>query len=98
MDLGLRQIAEVFLAALRLGLTSFGGPNAHFAYFHQEYVVRRRWLDDDTFSQLMALAQGLPGPSSSQLGMAIGHLRAGWLGAAAASGSPVSDLASDPTT
>jgi len=84
LGIGLRQVTEVFLAALRLGLTSFGGPNAHFAYFRQEYVVRRRWLDDGSFSELLAVTQALPGPSSSQLGMAIGHLRAGWFGAIAA--------------
>ena len=84
MGLGLRQIGEVFFAALRLGLTSFGGPNAHFAYFRQEYVVRRQWLEDDSFSELLALSQVIPGPSSSQVGMAIGHLRAGWLGSVAA--------------
>ncbi len=73
MGVGLRQVGEVFLAALRLGLTSFGGQNAHFAYFRQEYVVKRQWLDDDLFSELLTVAQVLPGPSSSQLGMAIGH-------------------------
>jgi chromate transporter len=75
-----RHAPDVFLAALRLGLTSFGGPVAHLGYFRQEYVVRRRWLDDEMFSELVALANVLPGPSSSQLGIAIGSLRAGKLG------------------
>ena len=66
--------------ATRLGLTSFGGPVAHIGYFREEYVVRRRWLDDRTFADLLALSQLLPGPASSQLGIAIGALRAGPLG------------------
>jgi chromate transporter len=70
----------VFLAALRLGLTSFGGPIAHVGYFRQEYVVRRRWLAERDFADLLALAQVLPGPASSQLGFAIGLRRAGLLG------------------
>jgi chromate transporter len=72
------------LAALRLGTTSFGGPIAHIGYFREEYVRRRRWLDDAAFSELVALANVLPGPSSSQLGIAIGALRAGRLGGLAA--------------
>jgi chromate transporter len=76
--------AEVFAAALRLGLTSFGGPTAHIGYFRADYVVRRRWLDDDAFADLVGLAQFLPGPASSQLGFAIGLQRAGPLGGAAA--------------
>jgi len=75
---------EVFAAFLHLGLTSFGGPIAHLGYFRAEFVERRRWLDDAEFSQLLALSQFLPGPASSQLGFAIGRLRAGWLGAIAA--------------
>ena len=75
---------EVFLAALRLGVTSFGGPVAHVGFFRDEYVRRRGWLDDGAFSELVALANVLPGPSSSQLGIAIGALRAGKLGALAA--------------
>ena len=74
----------VFLAFLRLGLTSFGGPAAHLGYFRTEFVERRRWLDDSTFTDLVALCQFLPGPSSSQVGIAIGLLRAGWLGSVAA--------------
>ncbi len=75
---------EVFGAALRLGLTSFGGPTAHIGYFRADYVERRRWLDDDDFADLVALVQFLPGPASSQLGVAIGMLRAGPLGGLAA--------------
>ena len=65
---------------LRLGLTSFGGPIAHLGYFRDEYVVRRRWLDERAFADLVALCQFLPGPASSQVGIAIGMLRAGLLG------------------
>lgn len=75
---------EVFLAALKLGLTSFGGPTAHIGYFREEYVNRRRWLNDQSFADLTALCQFLPGPASSQLGMAIGIGRAGLWGALAA--------------
>ena len=75
---------EVFAAFLSLGLRSFGGPVAHLGYFHAEFVERRRWLINAEFSQLLALAQFLPGPASSQLGFAIGLQRAGWLGGIAA--------------
>lgn len=77
-------IGEVLRTALRLGLTSFGGPTAHVGYFRTEYVERRRWLDDLRFADLLALCQFLPGPASSQLGIAIGTLRAGRLGGIAA--------------
>ena len=70
--------------ALRLGLTSFGGPVAHIGYFRHEYVERRRWVDEQAFSELVAVTNLLPGPSSSQLGMAIGARRAGVLGGVAA--------------
>jgi len=76
--------AEVFRAFLRLGLTSFGGPVAHLGYFRAEFVERREWLDDRSYSDLLALCQFLPGPASSQVGMALGLGRAGWLGALAA--------------
>jgi chromate transporter len=76
--------SEVFGAFLRLGLTSFGGPVAHLAFFRAEFVERRRWLDDRAFGELLALAQFLPGPASSQLGFALGLQRAGWPGALAA--------------
>jgi chromate transporter len=75
---------EVLLAFLRLGLTSFGGPVAHIGYFRNEFVTRRRWVDDRTYADLVALCQFLPGPASSQVGLAIGLLRAGYLGALAA--------------
>ncbi len=74
------RLAEVFFTALRLGVTSFGGPVAHIGYFKAEYVTRRKWLDDRTFADLLALSQLMPGPASSQLGIAIGTLRAGKLG------------------
>jgi chromate transporter len=72
---------EVLTTFLRLGLSSFGGPLAHTGYFHREFVTRRRWLEESTFAQLLALSQFLPGPASSQLGFSIGLLRAGWAGA-----------------
>lgn len=75
---------EVFAAFLRLGLTSFGGPIAHLGYFHRELIERRRWVDDAHYAQLVALCQFLPGPVSSQVGFALGMIRAGWLGAFAA--------------
>ncbi len=75
---------EVLWAFLRLGLTSFGGPAAHLGYFRTEFVERRRWLDDRAFADLIALCQFLPGPASSQAGVAIGLVRAGPLGALAA--------------
>ena len=73
-------IGEVLVASLTLGLTSFGGPIAHIGHFRREYVERRRWLDDARFGDLLALSQALPGPASSQLGIAIGTLRAGRIG------------------
>ena len=75
---------EVLIAFLFLGCTSFGGPIAHIGYFREAFVTRRRWLDADSFTDLLALCQLLPGPASSQLGMAIGHRRAGWAGALSA--------------
>ena len=75
------RIWEVLFVATRLGLTSFGGPIAHIGYFREEYVVRRQWLSDARFAELVALCQFLPGPASSQLGIAIGYGRAGYLGA-----------------
>ncbi|MCK9171062.1 MAG: chromate efflux transporter [Treponema sp.] len=79
-----RSILEVFLAFLKLGFTSFGGPIAHLGYFRAEFVERRRWLNDSQFGHLLAICQFLPGPASSQLGFSIGLLRAGWLGGLAA--------------
>ena len=78
---------QVFWVALRLGLTSFGGPIAHIGYFRQEYVVKRFWLDELSFADVLALSQSLPGPASSKVGIIIGTIRAGlpggvmaWLG------------------
>ncbi|HWT16888.1 MAG TPA: chromate efflux transporter [Patescibacteria group bacterium] len=75
---------EVFRAFLWLGLTAFGGPIAHIGYFRDAFVRRRDWLDEAQFAQLLAVCQLLPGPASSQMGFAIGLLRAGWTGAVAA--------------
>ena len=74
---------EVLLVATRLGLISFGGPVAHLGYFRNEYVVRRRWLDEQSYADLVALCQFLPGPASSQVGLSVGLLRAGVPGAVA---------------
>lgn len=79
------RVAEVAAAFLKLGVSSFGGPIAHLGYFHREFVQRRRWLDEQQYAQLLALCQFLPGPASSQLGFALGLLRAGWWGAITAS-------------
>lgn len=77
-------VFEVLWVALRLGVTSFGGPIAHLGYFREEYVKRRQWLDEHTYADLVALCQFLPGPASSQVGIAIGINRAGLLGGIAA--------------
>lgn len=74
----------VFLIFLRLGLTSFGGPVAHLAYFREEFVSRRRWLSEQSYADMVALCQFLPGPSSSQVGIALGLSRAGFMGSLAA--------------
>jgi chromate transporter len=76
--------AEVLRVFAGLGVRSFGGPIAHLGYFREEFVVRRRWLDEATYAHLVALCQFLPGPASSQVGFSIGLLRAGYLGALAA--------------
>jgi chromate transporter len=75
---------EVLGVAARLGLTSFGGPIAHLGYFHDEYVTRRKWIDEKNYADLVALCQFLPGPASSQVGIAVGIARAGLPGALAA--------------
>ena len=75
---------EVFVTFLKLGVTSFGGPIAHLGYFRDELVVRRKWIDEAGYADLVALCQFLPGPASSQVGFALGLLRAGPLGALAA--------------
>ena len=80
----LRAVGEVFSVALKLGLTSFGGPIAHLGYFREEYVVRRKWIDDAHYVDLVALCQFAPGPTSSKVGFSAGLLRAGYLGGLAA--------------
>jgi chromate transporter len=77
-------LLEVLLAFLRLGVTSFGGPIAHLGYFRAEFVQRRKWLDEGSYADIVALCQFLPGPASSQVGMILGMLRAGLPGALAA--------------
>lgn len=79
-----RRVWEVFLAFLRQGLTAFGGPVAHIGYFRREFVEKRGWVSETAFADLLGLAQFLPGPASSQLGMAIGLRRAGYGGLLAA--------------
>ena len=71
---------EVFWVALKLGLTSFGGPIAHLGYFRDEYVVRRQWLNEQSYADVVALCQFLPGPASSQVGIIVGIIRSGLLG------------------
>lgn len=75
---------EVLRIFLRLGLTCFGGPIAHIGYFREEFVVRRNWIDEHAYADLVGLCQFLPGPASSQVGFSIGLMRAGYLGALAA--------------
>jgi chromate transporter len=75
---------EVLLVFLKLGVSCFGGPIAHLGYFRQEFVIRRRWLDEATYADLVALCQFLPGPASSQVGFSIGLMRAGYAGGLAA--------------
>ena len=77
-------VFEVWRVFLRLGLTSFGGPLAHLGYFRREFVLRRKWLSEEAYSDLLGLCQFLPGPASSQVGFSIGLLRAGLPGALAA--------------
>src|SRR3546814_15091004 len=79
-----RSAGALFRAFLKLGLTSFGGPIAHLGYFRDELVVRRKWIDDAGYADLVALCQFLPGPDSSQVGFALGLLRVGPSGAFAA--------------
>ncbi|AXF56037.1 chromate efflux transporter [Salicibibacter kimchii] len=76
----LKQLLEILVVSTRLGLTSFGGPIAHLGYFHEEYVRRRKWLDDKSYADLVALSQFLPGPASSQVGIGIGVMKGGVLG------------------
>jgi chromate transporter len=79
-----RSAGEVFLTFLKLGLTSFGGPIAHLGYFRDECVLRRRWIEEAEYADLVALCQSLPGPASSQVGFSLGLMRAGFPGGLAA--------------
>ncbi len=72
---------DVFFSFLKLGLTSFGGPIAHIGYFRDEFVTRRKWITEQDYADLVALCQFLPGPASSQVGMALGMMRAHYMGA-----------------
>lgn len=76
----LASLLEVSWVSLKLGLTSFGGPIAHLGYFHHEYIQKRKWMDEKSYAELVALCQFLPGPASSQVGIGIGLARAGFLG------------------
>ncbi|CDZ99807.1 Chromate transport protein [Jeotgalicoccus saudimassiliensis] len=76
----LRILFEILLVSTRLGLTSFGGPTAHLGYFHTEYVRRKKWMDEKSYADLVALSQFLPGPASSQVGIGVGVMRGGVLG------------------
>lgn len=75
-----RTLSEVLAVSTKLGFTSFGGPIAHLGYFHEEYVRRRKWMDERSYADLVALCQFLPGPASSQVGIGTGIIRAGLLG------------------
>lgn len=75
-----KTLLEILIVSTRLGLTSFGGPVAHLGYFHEEYVKRKKWLDEKSYADLVALAQFIPGPASSQVGIGIGALRGGVAG------------------
>jgi chromate transporter len=77
---GFKSLLEILLVSTRLGLTSFGGPIAHLGYFHNEYIRRRKWMDEKSYADLVALCQFLPGPASSQVGIGIGVMRGGILG------------------
>lgn len=81
---GVQALVEVLGVSAKLGLTSFGGPVAHLGYFHEEYIRRRKWMDERSYADLVALCQFLPGPASSQVGIGIGVMRAGLLGGIAA--------------
>ncbi len=76
----LKTFIEILVVSTRLGFTSFGGPTAHLGYFHAEYVRKRKWMDEKSYADLVALSQFLPGPASSQVGIGIGVMRAGVLG------------------
>src|SRR5699024_2907347 len=76
---GFKSLMEILLVSTRLGLTSFGGPTAHLGYVHEEYVHRRKWMDEKSYADLVALAEFLRGPASSQVGIGIGVMCAGVL-------------------
>lgn len=76
----IKSFLEILFVSIKLGLTSFGGPIAHLGYFHEEYVRRRKWIDEKNYVELVALCQFLPGPASSQVGIGIGVMRGGVLG------------------
>ena len=82
------RLLDVFRQFLLLGCSSFGGPVAHLGYFRERFVKRENWLSDDAYADLIALAGLLPGPSSSQVGIGIGLMRAGWWGGFAWLGHP----------
>lgn len=75
-----KTLLEIFKVSTKLGFTSFGGPTAHLGYFHEEYIRRKKWLDEKSYAELVALCQFLPGPASSQVGIGIGVMRGGILG------------------
>ena len=79
-DSRIKTLMEILIVSTRLGLTSFGGPIAHLGYFHEEYVRRRKWMDEAAYADLVALCQFLPGPASSQVGIGIGVVRGGLIG------------------
>ncbi len=79
-NLKIKSLWEIFKVSLKLGLTSFGGPIAHIGYFHNEYVQKKKWMDEQSYADLVVLCQFLPGPASSQLGISIGTIRAGLAG------------------
>ncbi|WP_339230354.1 chromate transporter [Oceanobacillus sp. FSL K6-2867] len=80
MNHKLKTWLEILIVSTRLGLTSFGGPIAHLGYFHEEYIRRRKWMDEKSYADLVALCQFLPGPASSQVGIGIGVMRGGVIG------------------
>ena len=80
LKVSFESLLEILFVSTRLGLTSFGGPIAHLGHFHEEYVRRKKWMDEKSYADLVALAQFLPGPASSQIGIGIGVMRAGVLG------------------
>ena len=79
-EVHIKRLWEITLVATYLGIMSFGGPLAHLGYFHKEYVKKRKWLDEALYADIVALCQFLPGPASSQIGIAIGTYRGGYLG------------------